>query len=1157
MISERSIDNVRLAADILEVAQQFISIEKRGSSYVACCPFHGEKTPSFHITPAKGIYKCFGCGKAGDSISFVREYEKMDFYEAIRWLADFYKIQLEEDDTKISAEKQDEIKEMQAVLNMAQKTYQDAFLELNGKNAHFDAICNDLFEKRFLTPDSVIIWQIGYAGSDWHTISKRCKEVGKVQPGINIGLISSKDEKFWDFLRDRITIPIHNHRGQLIGIAGRDLTGNEKTAKYVNPKESDLYKKDEVLFGLDKAAKAIRERGMAFLVEGYFDVIAMHQHGNENTVATCGTALTYGQCKLLAKYTKNVTVLRDSDNAGRKAANRDIDILTTAGFNVDVLFLDEGEDPDSFLAKGGDFKTAQKTAKDGLLYKASNLIEKAGGNTNEIVDAINQITQLLSLIDDDVKREAHANSIHKLLLKPHIKATAFLKKIRDIVNLNDEDTQYLEEGELPLPAGIDRDEFLTHGFYELVDGMHTGFYFATSAKHQVRLTNFVIKPLFHIYSKLDNRRLIEITNGKSTKIIELPSKSLISLEQFNSAIFDEGYFLTYGEFTRAHLLKIMLKIGDLFPLCYELKTLGWQPEGFWSYSNMVWADGEIKHFDEMGVVEVKEQKFISLAVSKVQADIRAEEDIYENDRYLSFRQAAIDFKRWAELMAGAYYENGWMGIAWSMVTIFRDIVFNVTKVPHLYAYGGVGAGKSEFGDSISNLFFNKMPAFNLNQGTDFAFFNRMERFRNTPNALNEFDEYSINEVWFRAIKSAYDGEGREKGRGSREKTRTQKITCTILLMGQYLSTKDDNSVLTRSIPLAFREVEKRPTEQTEAFLELKKQEEKGLSSILVELMHYRPLVKKNFAHVFGHLCKLVTDELATEGKSPKTRIIKNLCAPLTMVSILCTDIDESYTEQRLQLPFTFDQFYNYTKDMIVKMSETISESNALSEFWKYMEYLLDRGQILVDFDFKIEARSSVVIAKDGAKITKEFAEPKKLLLIRINNIHKLYQSEYRKNTAKNALNEQTLMTYIKDQPYYIGMNPGSNFINDKGAKVSTSSHVIDYDMLNISLERSQIEDERTPVVITGQVFKDAEMLPTNDTAKFTFAEFVQQPGDHGLSKTIPVYYTCYYSQPKGEWKTDLTHGMHVEITAMQTITIKGGNERKTLDIISYKTIQKT
>ncbi len=1135
-----NIDEVKDSINIVDVIGRVVTLKKAGNHYVGLCPFHDEKSPSFNVIPAAGFYKCFGCGKGGDAIKFVMEHERKEFIEAIEYLAEMFNVTLHRDEKNAPSQQSiDELDEMKLVIDTCHQKYFSQFLKLSE---------NDLpvtyLRDRKISEESRLEWQIGYAPDEWQFLTEGLIAAGRWNVAQTLGLVTRKNEKNYDLFRNRIMFPILDHKGNVIGFGGRDLSGKENVGKYINSADSRLYNKSMVLYGLYHAQKHIREKKCAILVEGYLDVISMHQAGCGNTIATCGTALTEDQCKLLRKYTDHVILMRDGDKAGKNASLRDIDMLLKSNFKVQVFVLPADQDPDSWSHSIPEeetrpaFEIIAAGVQDAVLWKAAHNLENVGEDPDDQANAIEAVAKMLSNIENEFKLEAFVKNICK---KYKLKKASLDREIRDIVH-EAEGVQVVEEGGYALPPWVDKNHYSNYGFDERIDGNHTGYYFGTS-NTLVKLTNFVLRPLFHIYSKLDNKRMIEITNGTSTKILEMPSKSLISLDQFRSSVFDEGFFVCEGGFTQAHLLKIIGKLGRQFPMCYELKTLGWQPEGFWAYSNYAF-NGELRKFDDLGIVDIHEQKFLSLSASKVQADVRSEEDIYENDRYLKYSEAPITFSEWCELMVKVYDQNAWMGIAFAIMTVYRDIIFQTTKVPHLYAYGAVQAGKSEFGESISNLFFNQMPAFNLNQGTDFAFFSRMERFRNCPNALNEFDENGIKEEWFRAIKAAYDGEGREKGRGGKEgKTRTQKITCTLVMMGQYLSTKDDNSVLSRCIPLAFKDNNNRSEEQIRNFTKLKGLERQGISGTLIELFQLREEVKKNYADTFSKMQRRILDEFQLEGKTVKSRILKNICAPMSVIELL---------SDKITLPFTKEAFYTYGKNMIEKVSELISESNALAEFWRTIEFLLDRSEITEGIEFKIETLKSVNVSVDRESTQeKHFDEPKKVLFLRLNTVHNLYADILKRKNNKPAPNLDTIRLYMKDQPYWIGTSPGSFFKTKEGKRSNTSSIVLDYDKLKINLERfsEDLIDERKEVTIEGILMKDAERV--GNVMKATLINYVVSGFP---SKTETTYYTLYFH--KMDEVSGLVEKAAITVTGLMTEKEKRNKEGeikvyRSIDVSSF------
>lgn len=352
MITDRSIEEVKEKADLLEVIQERVTLKKFGANFLGLCPFHEDKKPSFTVSPAKGVYKCFVCGTGGrDPIRFLMDMENIDFPAAVRYLADKYQIQLEETKTDEEPDEQrlkrvDYIK----INKAAARRYQELLFELPDT----DEVKKELLINRQLTQETIIDFQLGFAPNKDNYITQLVMTRNLYQPAIDIGLIKTSDTeerglRTYDMFQNRIIFPILNERGEPIAFGGRTMEKGDKVkAKYINSPGSLIYQKDKVLFGLYHAAKAIREMKFAVLVEGYFDVISFHQAGMENTIAPCGTAFTDGQAKILKRHTNHIILVNDSDEAGEKANLKSVDVLLRHNFKVEICDLPKGEDPDSF-----------------------------------------------------------------------------------------------------------------------------------------------------------------------------------------------------------------------------------------------------------------------------------------------------------------------------------------------------------------------------------------------------------------------------------------------------------------------------------------------------------------------------------------------------------------------------------------------------------------------------------------------------------------------------------------------------------------------------------------------------------------------------------------------------------------------------------------
>lgn len=408
MIDQATIQKIFDASDIYEVVSDFVSLKKRGVNYVGCCPFHNEKTGSFTVSPAKGIYKCFGCGKGGNSVNFIMEHEQLSYVEALRWLAAKYNIIIEEKELS-EQEKQEKTdrESMLIVTNYAEDFFVDQLFHTDeGKSVGLG-----YFHRRGLDDKTVEKFGLGYCPEAWDGFTKTAIEKGyKKEFLLKTGLTIESERGLFDRFRARVMFPIRDLAGKIIAFGGRIMTNDKKSAKYLNSPESEIYHKSRTLYGIFFAKKSIVQHNRCYLVEGYLDVISFHQKGIENTVASSGTSLTIEQIRLIRRLTPNVTIIYDGDAAGIKASLRGIDLVLEEGLNVRVVSLPEGEDPDSYAQAHTaeqvlEYITQHET--DFIHFKTKLLLEQAGNDPIERAKLITDIVKSISLIPDNITRSVY------------------------------------------------------------------------------------------------------------------------------------------------------------------------------------------------------------------------------------------------------------------------------------------------------------------------------------------------------------------------------------------------------------------------------------------------------------------------------------------------------------------------------------------------------------------------------------------------------------------------------------------------------------------------------------------------------------------------------------------------------------------------------
>lgn len=411
MIPSETVDLILDTAQIADVVSDFVALKRRGANLVACCPFHNEKTPSFYVSPVKGIFKCFGCGKSGTAVGFVMEHEHCTYVEALRYLARRYNIEIQEkEETAEEIANRQHKESLLLVSEFAQKFFHDQLKEKEGY-----AVGYNYFKTRGLEDETLEKFALGWAPSGRTALIDAAVQAGyKPEYLLDAGLaVKREDGSLADKFRERVMFPIRSVSGRTVAFSGRTLR-SDNPAKYVNSPETEIYVKSRNLLGIFDAKAEINRLGKCILVEGNVDMVMMHQLGITNVVASCGTSLTVEQIRLIHKFTENVTIMYDGDSAGIHAALRGIDLVLAEGLNVKIVLLPDGEDPDSFCRKHTKDEVnafIETNEKDFIRFKAGLLLADAAGDPLKKANLINDIADTVSKIPDPVKRSVYIDDI--------------------------------------------------------------------------------------------------------------------------------------------------------------------------------------------------------------------------------------------------------------------------------------------------------------------------------------------------------------------------------------------------------------------------------------------------------------------------------------------------------------------------------------------------------------------------------------------------------------------------------------------------------------------------------------------------------------------------------------------------------------------------
>jgi DNA primase catalytic core len=1069
MIKETTMQEVR-DADVVKVIGNLVEIKRAGSNYATPSPFADDKTASLMISPAKNMWKCFSSGKGGDAIKFVMEFKRIDFVSAIKLISEICNITIAEEEVSEDVKaKRDYKQQLFEINNSASNLYSKSLNKLPAE--HW---AKKIIEERQINEETLANFHIGFAPANFQTLTNPFIEKGKLEPAISAGLINTKEGRSFDFFVDRLVFPIHDYQGNIVGFGGRK-NNNVDGPKYINTKETEIYHKSQILYGLYQAKNSITKTKTAVLCEGYTDVTALHQNGCDIAVANCGTAqLSDKQCNQIARLANHVIICRDNDGSeltdlgnfqkGIGAAMKDIDVLLANHFKVSIVVLPEGEDPDSFSRQVIDIQTyILAEAQDAVIWKVIKLKNKAANDPNALSDAIKEIAKMLFAIKNDIIRNSYIETIRKLMKQP---AKVIRDEISAITKLSEKKTEISGkvgngEGEtMGLPEGADYKQFFERGYV-----LHENNVYFKGREKFFKGTNFKIIPLFHVYGKSDNKRLCEVISeyGKK-KIIDFDTSDFVQMAKFESKLLDEGNF-TFTADVSANQFKLLRNdILATFIMAYELKTLGWQQERFLAFSNVVYHGGILKKANDYGIIQLETgitndseymedvKHYYSPSASVMYKFSRDGDDPYENDRYFVYKESPVTLNEWMQQLEKVYgKKKSQTGIAFAFASLFRDIFIKRYQFfPHLFLTGEKGSGKSKFGESLVALFTFKQEAFDLNSGTLVAFTRRISRIVNVPTMMEEYHD-GIDDKVFQVLKGAYDGRGREMGKATGDnRTTTTKVNTSLILLSQYLSARDDNSLTSRSIVENFiKPLESFTTAQIEDYTKLKTWEEKGMSSLICKIMEYRDFVEENLHTKYAALSKKMKKEL--EGKEYQERMLQNYLALLVPIFLL---------KPHFHFPFTEEEIWNQFKESILDSSDLIIESEGLAEFWRTLEFLLDQHRIKNEKEFKIEPPLTVMLQgrKGEAPTLWENRNKVKVMYLRLNAVHQLYHKEVSTREGVEVISEPTLKNYFRSKKYFIGAVKSHRFED-----TSTSAYLFDYTMMYemgiLNLTRKLISDE--------------------------------------------------------------------------------------------------
>ena len=1026
----------QINGEILSIISNFVELKRTGTNYSARCPFHNEKTASFHVNPAKGIYKCFGCGKGGDAIQFIQEHEGVDFKQAVEIGAKKLNINFQwKNSHNFDEAKYKHIESMHIACNIVERF----FIE-NLENPE----AQKYIKKRNFVISDENSFSLGYAPNGNALLAFARKNGVKTEILEEIGVLKSNEKGIYDFFRNRLIFPVSNARGQTIAFAGRDLNNNSKI-KYLNTPESCIYVKGDELYALNAARLSIKNDDRAYIVEGYPDVLRMHTIGITNTIATCGTALTMSQAKLLKRYTNKATLIYDGDKAGQNATDRNAEILIKNQFHVSIITLPEKHDPDTLFTSKELFLEYNEHQTDYILYKTAQYAEKSASDPVFKSEAIKRISGLISYYDK-TKQEVYIEFVSENI-KPK---KAWQDSLKEIIKDEPQTNQRYN-----IPKHVSLNDFNRWGFY-----VEDNCYVFRNKKGDdfVTHSNFVMSPLFHIESTINAKRLYEIKNRHNlVKIVELPQRDLVSITNFKLQIESLGNFLWTGGESELNKLKAWLY--EKTKICKEITQMGWQREGFFCWGNGIFNGEEFIKADRYGIVKHKNSYYYIPSSSEIYT---GDDTLFEFERHFIHNEGNITLYEYAQKYTAVFGNNGIITLSFYFASLFLDIISKrFDKFPILNMYGQKGSGKNTCAESTLYMFGRKGKVPNLHNSSKPSI---ADHVATSANAVCVLDEYrnDLEMEKRELLKGFWDKTGRTRMNMDKDKKKeTSKVNQGIIVCGQQIATADI-ALFSRFIALGFSKTVF-SFEEKKLFEELEQINKQGLTQITHQLLKHRETFAKNYNKVVDTISEQFRELLGAT--SIETRIFNNW---LTVASAYGT------VANIIELPFKYNEIIQLFVDMMVTQNSETARNDDLGIFWKTIQYLISSNMLFEGGDYKVVYSDKVNRTyKENSEWKKSeiaFPEPQDLLYLSVSRVFGLYKSQALREGDK-PLPDATVEYYLKNSPAYIcdtkkvsfkkiDAKSGMQEYDENGNKkfTSTTAFVFYLDKLNLNLDNTKREN---------------------------------------------------------------------------------------------------
>ena len=994
MIKEHIIEKL-IGLNIQDVVADYVNLKKAGANYKACCPFHQEKTPSFIVSPARNTCHCFGCGKGGNTITFIMDVEHCDFRTACKTLGAKYHISVEEEQPR---EKSAEERALEA-------KRESAFVIYDRLQRHFvDCIHADTPEAKAALGYARKRWGkemvdelgIGYAPSDWKDIIHFAeKEHLSVAIMKELRLISTSERgNDYGFYNDRLMIPIRDKYGRIISYTARTMDEHkEKGQKYMNGAESFLFQKGHVLFGLDTAQKEGARQELFYVVEGAPDVIKMQQIGVANTIAALGTAFTQEQFALLKRFHAKLCFIPDQDAPGIEAVKKNGRLAMEAGFRVMVKEIppaaDGGkQDADSYFQRKEQLDELKD--EDYVIWLARHIYNEEQTDTAKS-DSVREICDTLILENDEFTR----NGLLDALAEVYGHKSLWKNAVNDAKRRRNEEKAKKSSQR----SGIDLRKY---GFFE-----EKNCYWCNDDNGEKQWSNFKMKPLFHIMGVDDSKRLYEITNVDGvTRTLELSAEELVSLPKFMTRVESAGNFLWKASMQELTMLKSYL--FDITGTAIRIRQYGWQKRGFWAFGNGCIYQNEWFPADHMGIVHLHDaDKRLDNYYLQGASDLYADDTSYfafERQFVMPEGHSSITLAEFARMMVSVFGDNAKISLCYLLASIFRDVITSyTTNFPLLNLFGPKGSGKSELGITLMRFFTVGDRPINLRNTTAPGLSQALAM---SANGMVHLDEYknSLDMRIIEIIKGAYDGVGRSRldmDRGKQvEKT---PVDCGVIVSGQEMPTLDI-AMFSRMIYLTH-DTTVHDREAKDKFNRLADIRKLGLQHLTMQILSHRASFESGFYECYNEVTNEVYDLI--DGQQVEDRLWRNWVMLLAAYKTLYIP---------LGLPFDYEDMKRLCVAGIKRQNAEVVSNNELGNLWNAMTYLYEEGMIFTDGDFKVK----YVKQLKTDRTEREFKRETPILMLRLNHFIGQYKRMARQQ-GDTVMSKDSIRYYLTTSGAYLGM----------------------------------------------------------------------------------------------------------------------------------------